>query len=529
MIHCGLFLSLLLALAACLVALAGCGEAPLASGVRGRWPSYLGPNGNFSEDSGARLIDDMTQARLVWISEEKRIGYGKQPEGIYPRILDDCGDLPPGGVTTPILAGGLLLHAYFVPSGAVWDEQIEKAVGPAFVRDRWRIAADDVVIAIDAATGKTRWKKVFPDKGLNVPSIKYGGWGITPCAADSKVFVLGTTGRMYGLALADGKLLWETNVGPRHQALEELKAQCVARRRLCEARGRRLDMLGGLLVAEGVLIAPDLALGLVGIDIAHGRELWRIAGPVTSGMNMPCPARLGDRTFLAAINREGDLRLIDPRTGQVLRTKPLKCQHLTQPVAADGRLLIFEPHPTFRGEDPKDAGPLRRYGALAAYRFDEQGARREWVLPPEYIHELHMDGGPARRVIPRDGLVYYMNWTNRPERTRRLVVIRLSDGTVLQSVACDKAHLYLWGDRLVLPNDIQHRPQRHRPEVWQMHTCDPFDFRPLGGLWQVNTPDHRAYVPTGGYEVPVLEVFAAGMMFCRTMGGFRCYDLRSPR
>ena len=59
-----------------------------------------------------------------------------------------------------------------------------------------------------------------------------------------------------------------------------------------------------------------------------------------------------------------------------------------------------------------------------------------------------------------------------------------------------------------------------------MHTADPADFRALGGEWWVNNPAGRVHYATGGYEVPVYEAFADGLMFCRVMGGIRCYDLR---
>jgi hypothetical protein len=49
----------------------------------------------------------------------------------------------------------------------------------------------------------------------------------------------------------------------------------------------------------------------------------------------------------------------------------------------------------------------------------------------------------------------------------------------------------------------------------------------LGRPWQVNTQERSIHLGDGGYEVPVLEVFADGLMYCRVMGGFRCYDLRA--
>ena len=500
------------------------------------WPSYLGPNGNFTESSGAALLDDLNDARLVWISQEKRMGYGKQPEGGYPKLYPQFGDLPPGGAATPILADGLLLHAHFIPSGDVWAKDIAALLGEKeFVKQRWLVAADDAMIAVDGRTGRTVWKQIFPGKGLNVPNIKYGGYGLTPAADGGRVFMVGTTGRVYALEVASGKLLWETTVGPRHEALEKLKAECLAEWRLSEGRGseRRLDMLGGLLVVDGVLVAPDLEKGLVGIDTRDGRTLWHQAGPLTSGYNLPCPVEANGSKRILTVNAIGEMRLIDPRSGKIFWMHPLKSQHLTQPVASGDHVLVFDAHPSYRSPDPKAAeqeqalGDIKRYGLLAAYRVDEGGARRAWRLPDDYVQMLHMDAGPARRVIPRDGVIYYVATWRGERKQSRLVVVRDADGKILSDQETAYPHLSVWGDRLVMPNDIQHRPAPWRPEIWQLFTLDAAGPRPLGQPWKVNTQERSIHLGDGGYEVPVLEVFADGLMYCRVMGGFRCYDLRA--
>ena len=292
-------------------------------------------------------------------------------------------------------------------------------------------------------------------------------------------------------------------------------------------------MLGGLLVVDGVLLAPDLENGLVGIDTRDGRTLWHQPGRLTSGYNMPCPVRVGGRRHIVTVNDVGAMRLLDPRTGKVLWTHALESQHLTQPVASDRHLLVFDPHPTYRSQDPRQqekdqaAGAVKRYGLLAAYGLEETGPTRAWTLPADYVHMLHMDGGPARRVIPRDGVIYFVAITGGEPKSWRLLVVRDADGKVLSDQETAYPHLYLWGDRLVMPNDIQHRPAPWRPEIWQLFTTDPAGPRPLGQPWMVNTQEQAIHVGDGGYAMPVLEVFADGLMYCRVMGGFRCYDLRA--
>ncbi|MBE3099200.1 MAG: PQQ-like beta-propeller repeat protein [Planctomycetes bacterium] len=532
-VHQARFAAAIFALAAALAAVAGAADAPAQQApvtpsitIRSEWPGYMGPNGNFSESSGARLLDDMTKARLVWESEEKGIGFGKAHTAAGKTgVGAQFQGLPPGGEASPIVAGGLVVMSYFVPRGDVWDAEVEKRMGRAFEKHVWLVAADDVVIGIDAATGNTRWKQVFADKGINTGAGKRGGWAATPCASDGKIFALGTTGRVYALDLAKGKPLWESDIGPVHKRLEEAKAKGMAARRLA-LEGSNFRPYGILSVVDDVLLVTDWAGGLLGFDPAGGKTLWHAGGKerILSDFNTPCPARVGGKTYVACANARGDLRLIDPKSGKVLWTVALKCEHLTQPIAGNEHLLVFESNPAF--QEAKQEG-INQVGVLAAYRFDEKGAKRDWALPAEYAHELKLDAGPSRRVIPRDGLVYYLARSKREGGAAcRMVIIREKDGTILKSQDVDANQFYLWGDRVVTVSDLQHRPRPANPEIWQLYTADPADFRRLGEGWHVNNPQKPVHTATGGYEVPVYEAFADGLMFARVMGGIRCYDLR---
>lgn len=501
--------------------------------LHNEWPSYLGPNGNFSESSGAYLIDDMTKVRLLWESEEKKIGFGKAHTGAGKTgVGKDFFGLPPGGEASPIVAGGMVIMSYFAPTGDVWDKRIEKQMGEKFEKHVWLVAADDVVIAMDAATGRTRWKRVFAGKGANRGAGKRGGWAVTPCAAGGRVFAIGTTGRLYALDLATGEPLWESNIGETHKKIEADKVKALAEGRLV-----KVDRpYGMLVVVDGVLLAPDWQGGLIGIAAKSGEPLWRLGKgsreQILSGLNAPCPVRVGEKRYVACVNRIGEMRLIDPKAGRVLWTVPLKCEHLTQPVAGNDHLIVFESNPNYR--EGKQEG-INQVGVLAGYRFDEKGAERVWVSPADYAHEMKLDAGPARRVIARDGLIYYLNRSKRSSKADQsdksytsytLLLLRESDGRILQEKPVDAGQIYLWGDRLITVTDIQHRPRAANKEIWQMHTADPADFRALGSGWWVNNPAGRVHYATGGYEVPVYEAFADGLMFTRVMGGIRCYDLR---
>jgi outer membrane protein assembly factor BamB len=481
------------------------------------WPSYLGADGAFSETSGVRLVNDMCKVRLLWESEEKGIGFGKSGSQAYKVGFAPGTGLAYGGEASPVVAGGMVLQFYTTPCGEKsWSD------GPANMGEKfkefanfYKISADETVVAIDAATGKTRWKRTFADKGLNMVPAKRGGFATTPCAAGNRLFCMGTTGRLYALDLATGNVAWESNIGPVHDAMEEFKAESLKTlARTNPPCGRPYGMLA---VADSVLLVPDWSGGLVGVEAAAGKRLWQTAN-MLSGFNGPVVT--GDR--IACVNASGELRLLNARTGAALWTQPLGSLHLTQPVFGEECLLVFEAHPKFGN----------KCGSLAAYRLSEKGATRVWSLPAEYFQHLGLDAGPARKIVARQGVVYASllkaeGAGNDPnDATPQLVIVREKDGQILGAHEVDGWNPYLWGDRLITVTDIQHRPRGVRPEVWQMYNADPANFRALGDGWRVDGPP-PAHNGTCGYELPILEVFADGVFFCRVWGGIRAYDLRA--
>lgn len=495
--------------------------------ITSEWPSFLGPTGGFADPGGAKLIDQLAQARFVWRSEAAGIGFGKAHSGAMRSGHLRGSGMPPSGAASPILAGGLIVQSYYLPRGEVWDQAAEKYLGERFgeFKSFALVAADDVVVAIDAATGKTRWKQVFEDKGISRGAGKRGEWNVTPCAAGGKVFAFGTTGRVYGLELATGKLLWESNIGAVHEQLEQDKQQALKERRFVRQAGRPYGML---LAVDGVLLAPDWQGGLLGIDPATGKGLWRASerGGITSGYNAPVPVTVNGRPYVACVNRTGDLRLIDHKTGKVLWTHPIGSMHLTQPVFGKELLLVMDANRDRtdpKQKDPNQAPP--NFGVLAAYRLSETGAARVWKLDgAKYPVECKLDGGPGRRIYTRrDGVIYHAAWWGQQSK---LAIVREEDGKLLASLD-DCKHfwcVHLWGDRFFFLTDIQHGHH----STWQVYDLNPEQPKKLDEATFAGYGDHRVC----GYEVPLYEIFADGFMFCREVrtdqrwGGIVCYDLR---
>ena len=506
-----------------LLALCATAAEPAIS-IAGEWADHLGPTRAFADPGEVELIDKISEARVAWTSEESGIGFGKANSGAMKGGFAKGSGLPPSGAATPILAGGMVIQSYFLPCGPVFDKAARErlsARGTGFTSFT-QVAADDVVIAIDAATGKTRWKTVFKDKGITYAPGKRGEWNVTPCADKGRVFAFGTMGRVYALELKTGKVLWETDIGPVHKRIVDMKAKALEQGRMVRPGVRPYGML---LVLDDVLVAPDWRNGLIGLAPATGKELWRASerDGITSGCNMPMPVTVKGKSYLACANRTGVLRLVDHRTGKVLWSHPLGSLHYTQPVFGKELLLVMDPNQHHVGK--KDTETLKTYGVLAAYRLSMTGATRAWKLDDEkYPVELRMDGGPGRRVYTRrDGILYHAAWKGYESK---LAIVSESDGKILASLD-DAKHfwcVYLWGNRFFFLTDIQHG----KHSTWQVYdrkTTEPTL------LDQGTFPGYGTH-RTCGYEVPLYDIFADGFMFCREFnindqwGGIVCYDLR---
>ena len=142
------------------------------------WPAMQGPHGNYRvSQTGAELVDDLSQARLVWESDTRDFGRakhttgsfkGKPPQDRAQKIRDNLGPDPkatPGGWAAPIIAEGKVFATTFKPTGKLYDVQIypaneEERKNPTSARAH--LEADDMVIALNAKTGKTLWRASEP-------------------------------------------------------------------------------------------------------------------------------------------------------------------------------------------------------------------------------------------------------------------------------------------------------------------------------------------------------------------------------
>lgn len=161
-----------------LLTLAGCGgddvaydtpqpalEGGQSLAADGAWPSFGGPNGDFSVDAEGLALE--------WPVEG--------PPQVWSRALGD-------GYAGVSAADGVLFTGY-------------------------RDGDDDVMIAIDAADGATVWEYRYAEPVRDSQNGQFGkGPNTTPLVLDDRVVTLGIAGTLTAIERAGGEMLWSTNL-----------------------------------------------------------------------------------------------------------------------------------------------------------------------------------------------------------------------------------------------------------------------------------------------------------------------------
>jgi len=150
---------------------------------------------------------------------------------------------------------------------------------------------DTVIVCMDAATGKTVWKRLFPGGPFlplyeNVPSSG------TPCVANGRLYVLGTNVEAFCLDARTGEKFWSAKIGS----------------------GRQRDSHCSFIVADGV--AAVSAQPLIGFDAETGKEVWTHATFKESWSSPALWLKDGKSYF---VFRDGvKVVCLEPRSGTIL-------------------------------------------------------------------------------------------------------------------------------------------------------------------------------------------------------------------
>jgi outer membrane protein assembly factor BamB len=471
------------------------------------WPCWSGPSLSLAATpTGVKLVDDIKDARLAWRGEElvpqangNALNYSNL--AVFDRTM--------GGGASPVIADGKVFISYYQPAGDEYmttlsgnplqpvsgDKFVAAAAAKAgvaaspFMSEKFLVKADDVVVCMDAATGKTLWKTVFAGRSLNQPSHKGGAVNNTPCVGGGKVFAMNPAGTLRALDVATGKLVWERTG--------------MSADRVMAYSGARNMNTAPVYIAE-TLIHPDHGSTLYGLDPRTGKDLWKLAG--ASGP-LQVPSRWvhdGDEYVIS----QGDAKIlcIEPRTGKVaweLATGKPEGQMAL--VCGDVMVTLYRDLEAGQKEGVRDL-------SCRAYRLSLEGAKVLWTIArPNIIHPGGCGAPPAV-----DARHVFLAGTNEGKLVEAATGKILGTTPLKGGIAC-QGHLILADGHA-----LTHHDGSHGHNDFNLVRFGDAGPRLLGGAW---SPPHPQ-TTSGDHFTPMVYPVVEGRLFLRGYDGVYCYDLR---
>ena len=444
------------------------------------FPCWRGPFGSGScTPSGRELVESLADMRLLWRSEADLPNawlWGADPIG---GIV--------GGFCTPLFLDGRVYVFYYVPSGTYVVEGMPHAKGrdKRRWREKYRVDADDVFVCIDAPTGRTLWKRVFKEKGINFNKTAGAGPFMTPCISDGRLYGIGSAGRVYCVDAATGGVVWESSVGPAAEDAEAERRRC---REALKMPNMNCDFCAAPAVIDGVVCCNDNRKGLIGLDAATGRKLWGPIADCTTKTSSPVQWTHKGKHY-AIVAADGAI-CVEPRTGRV-------CWK-AEDAGGHGTVAVTEDYMVCAGGKKRAPDGTRVETGLSAYRIDPSGAEPVWDLGRGYSNHV-------TSPVIYNGHVYGF-------AGQATICVELKTGKIVGQAAFPGTRtcssLLAFDGRIL-------RENLHRQIFY--HNADPADFKRLGPVWIA--PSHAENTTS---------TVADGRLFMRGMNCLYCYDLRKP-
>lgn len=323
-----------------LCALAALGAASVVTRAAQDWPHFLGParDGSYT---GPALARDWP---------------GGSPEELWRR---DVG----AGFAGPVVAGGRLLLFH-------------------------RVGSEEVVEALDTATGEPIWRYGYPTTYRDDFGFDEGPRS-APVVAGGRVFTFGAQGQLHAVDLETGAGLWSVDAMTRFQV-----------------RKAFFGAAGSPLVEDGRVIANvgGAEDGIVAFDAGTGDIVWTFAGEEAS-YSSPVAATLGGVRHAIFLARDNVVSL-DPATGAERfrlswRARIRASVNAATPLVIGDRLFISAQYGTGAG----------------LFRVTADGVDEIWtsddILSNHYATSVHSDGylygyhgrqefGPSLRAVALD-------------------------------------------------------------------------------------------------------------------------------
>jgi RNA polymerase sigma factor (sigma-70 family) len=479
----------------------------IAEGHEG--PPRTGPGGaRRAQSTPPRLVETLDDATLTWFSEEV---LGSARAG-----GDSYAPLPPSGGSSPILYDGMLYLIAGRPVPGNSGTTVETSHRQA--QRKLPDPANELIVAVDAATGQTAWRRLFKARGPAVLNEGHAAIGYAGCAHNGRVFLEGSWGDLYCLEAQTGAMIWEGALPAVKKRVETRRADAMKGIVPRPVQTIRQGCALHLVVADGVLAASDEGT-LTGFDAGTGKKLWT--------RENACAALRwthGDREWFLVHDPHdpSGIACLAPETGATAWTIPLRVNARASDgrLPIDGDVLIAEAAP--RGPDT-DAP-----AGIAAWRLGPEPAKL-WETPPDELNPPQRQGGRLADVGfggIGDGCVYVRS-TRRdapPDAdgggTTWLARVDLKTGKVMARCSLpgsSNASVFFHADGTVF-SSVDLAPGR--PAIaW----LDGRTLRPRGGMGWI--PPHAA---GGGSDAAAVPCYADGRLFLRGLRRLYCYDLRRP-
>jgi outer membrane protein assembly factor BamB len=195
----------------------------------------------------------------------------------------------------------------------------------------YRAGDDEVIVCLEAATGKTRWERRYPaplQEHMDYGTwLRQGGAGpySTPLLLGRALYTVGTTGRFHALDRKTGEVLW-------HHDLD----------RKFGMTGYRGYAPSPIVYGEKILLPIGGAgQGVVAFDPANGAVLWK-SQDFRLAPASPILIELEGQDQLVVFT-PGEVVGLDPRNGEALWSHPHETSYglnISTPLWGQGNLLF---------------------------------------------------------------------------------------------------------------------------------------------------------------------------------------------
>ncbi|MCA9178718.1 MAG: PQQ-like beta-propeller repeat protein [Planctomycetales bacterium] len=258
----------------------------------------------------------------------------------------------PGAMTVP----------FFAASNGSWIRAT-----PAFDGSTLFVAGmRDVLVALDAQTGKEKWRVDFVEQ-YKTPLPTFG-FASSPLL-DGEWLYVQAGGAFLKLDKATGKVIWRTLVDNGGMMGSAFSSPVVA-----TVAGKRQ-----LLV--------QTRLKLAGVDPDDGSVLWEREVPNFRGMNILTPVPFGDGIFTSSYQNSSWLFTVSNSDGKFASSESWKCNaagYMSTPVVVDGHAYLHLQNRRFTcinlqtGERTWTSDPYGKYCSMIAQKdrilaLDERG------------------------------------------------------------------------------------------------------------------------------------------------------------